>query len=247
MEMPSGRRSSAPSPMPTASGIGAEHGGDRGHHDRAEAQQARLVDRLARATCPRARSASRAKSIIRIAFFFTMPISRITPISAMIENSVLKSEQRQQRAHAGRGQRREDGDRVDRALVEHAQHDVDGEERREDQQRLVVQALLEEARRALERRVDRGRRADARHRVAHDVRGLGHRHARLQVERDRGGGEGALVVHRQRRQRGLEARDLRERHRPSRGREHVDPLQRLRALAVLGRGLHDHRYWLRSW
>ena len=29
-----------------------------------------------------------AKSIIMMAFFFTMPMSNITPISAMIENSV---------------------------------------------------------------------------------------------------------------------------------------------------------------
>ena len=37
---------------------------------------------------PWLRSASSAKSIIMIAFFLTMPISRITPISAMIEKSV---------------------------------------------------------------------------------------------------------------------------------------------------------------
>ena len=37
------------------------------------------------------RSASSAKSIIMMAFFLTMPISRITPISAMMLNSVLKS------------------------------------------------------------------------------------------------------------------------------------------------------------
>ncbi len=37
------------------------------------------------------RSASSAKSIIMIAFFLTMPISRITPISAMMLNSVRNS------------------------------------------------------------------------------------------------------------------------------------------------------------
>ena len=36
----------------------------------------------------RSRSASSAKSIIMMAFFLTMPISRITPISAMMLNSV---------------------------------------------------------------------------------------------------------------------------------------------------------------
>ena len=68
-----------------------------------------------------------------MAFFLTMPISRMTPISAMRLNSVLKTQQRQHRAHAGRRQGREDGDRMDEALVEDAEHDVDGGERREDQ------------------------------------------------------------------------------------------------------------------
>ena len=40
---------------------------------------------------PSERSASIAKSIIMIAFFFTMPISRKTPISAIRLNSLLKS------------------------------------------------------------------------------------------------------------------------------------------------------------
>ena len=38
---------------------------------------------------PSTLSASSAKSIIMMAFFFTMPISKMIPISAMIENSVL--------------------------------------------------------------------------------------------------------------------------------------------------------------
>ena len=37
------------------------------------------------------RSASSAKSIIMMAFFLTMPISRITPMSAMMLNSVWNS------------------------------------------------------------------------------------------------------------------------------------------------------------
>ena len=40
---------------------------------------------------PRVRSASSAKSMIKIAFFLTMPISKNTPISAMIEKSILNS------------------------------------------------------------------------------------------------------------------------------------------------------------
>jgi hypothetical protein len=81
--------SSAPSPTPTASGMAP----------RSAAIVVIMIGRkrstaaswiASRGERPRPRSASSAKSIIRIAFFFTMPISRITPISAIIENSILK-------------------------------------------------------------------------------------------------------------------------------------------------------------
>src|SRR5882724_950769 len=88
--MPSGWRSSAPSPVPSASGT-------------APKMAASVVIRIGRrrrlaarkiagaAVTPLLRSPSIAKSIIMIAFFLTMPISRITPINAMMENSVLNS------------------------------------------------------------------------------------------------------------------------------------------------------------
>ena len=165
-----------------------------------EAQQARLVDRLVAATCPRSRSASSAKSIIMIAFFFTMPMSRMMPMSAMTLNSVPAEHQRQERAHARRRQRRQDRDRVDVALVEHAEHDVDGEERGQDQERLGRQRLAERLRRALEVAVHAGRQADL---------ALGARGSRStaspsetpgrEVERQRHRRELALVVDRQRR------------------------------------------------
>ena len=63
---------------------------------------------------------------------------------------VAGEHQRQQRADAGRRQRRQDRERVDEALVEHAQHDVDGDHRRQDQEQLVRQRGLERQRRALE-------------------------------------------------------------------------------------------------
>ena len=46
-------------------------------------------------------------------------------MSAMSEMSVPANHQRQQRPHARRRQGRENRDRMDVALVEHAQHDVD--------------------------------------------------------------------------------------------------------------------------
>ena len=119
------------------------------------------MDRLLAATCLRSRSASSAKSIIMIAFFFTMPMSRTMPMSAMTLNSVPRHDEREERADAGRGQRREDRDRVDVALVEDAEHDVDGDERGEDQDRLARERVAERLRRALESAVHARRRMRA--------------------------------------------------------------------------------------
>ena len=63
-----------------------------------------------------------------IAFFFTMPMSSTMPISATTPRSVPEQHQREHRADAGRRQRRENRERMDVALVQHAQHDVDRHE-----------------------------------------------------------------------------------------------------------------------
>ena len=72
---------------------------------------------------------------------------------------VAGDHQGQQRAHAGRRQRRKDRHRMDVALVEHAQHDIDGDDGGEDQQQLVAERRLEGERRALEARDDARRPA----------------------------------------------------------------------------------------
>ena len=64
--------------------------------------------------------------------------------------SLPRQQQREQRADAGRRQRRQDRERVDVALVQHAQHDVDADDRRQDQPQLVGQRRLEGAGRAEE-------------------------------------------------------------------------------------------------
>ena len=53
-------------------------------------------------------------------------------MSAMTPRSMRQSMQRQDGADAGRRQRRENRERVDVALVEHAEHDVDGDDRGQD-------------------------------------------------------------------------------------------------------------------
>ena len=91
------------------------------------------------------RSASSAKSIIMMAFFFTMPISRMMPISATTPRSLPVDQQREDGAHAGRGQRGENRDGMNVAFVQHSQHDVDGHDRRQNQQGSVESELRKAA------------------------------------------------------------------------------------------------------
>ena len=51
---------------------------------------------------------------------------------------MTEQRQRQQRADARRGQTREDRQRVDEALVENAEHDVDRHQGGDDQHQLIV-------------------------------------------------------------------------------------------------------------
>ena len=88
MAMPNGWRISAPSPVPSASGIAPSSaamvvimmGRKRSRH------AWKIASRVLR---PSWRSATMAKSIIMMAFFLTMPINNITPIMAMMLNSAL--------------------------------------------------------------------------------------------------------------------------------------------------------------
>ena len=77
MATPSGRRSSAPMPLPRASGSAPSRAAIVVIMiGRKRSRQARRM--AAKASMP-SRCAAMAKSIIMIAFFFTMPISRMMP------------------------------------------------------------------------------------------------------------------------------------------------------------------------
>ena len=65
-------------------------------------------------------------------------------------SSCPPQEQSRERSDTGRGQRRQDGERLDEALVEHPEHDIDGDESGGDQKRLRGERGLEGLRRALE-------------------------------------------------------------------------------------------------
>ena len=123
-------------------------------------------------------------------------------MKAISVSSALNTMQRQQRAEAGRRQRRDDRQRMRQALVEHAEHDVDREQRRQDQQRLRAdRAARRPARRRRIRRgsCPAGAVRPPRWSIA-AVRRL-ERDVRREVEGDGHRRELALVVDDQRRQR----------------------------------------------
>ena len=152
--------------------------------------------------------------MIRMAFFLTMPISRNTPISAMIENSMLEHQQRQHRADAGRGQRRQHRDRVHQAFVQDAQHDVDHDDGGQDQQRLLLVRFLRRARPCPGSCRARWSACRWRPRPARTAAWRRDSESPVgQVERDGGGQLAVLVVDRARRSsRSAKLRDGRQRH-----------------------------------
>ena len=86
MVMPSGMRSSEPVPLSTASGSAPNSAASVVIMiGRKRSRQAWTI--ASRGDMPWCRSASSAKSIIMIAFFLTMPISRMMPISAITDRS----------------------------------------------------------------------------------------------------------------------------------------------------------------
>ena len=78
-----------------------------------------------------------------MAFFLTMPISIRMPMTAMTERSSPNSSSAHERADRRRRQAGQDGQRVDEALVEDAEHDVDRDHRRGEEQPLVGERVLE--------------------------------------------------------------------------------------------------------
>ena len=111
-----------------------EHRRHRGHHDRAEAQDGGLPDRL------------RADSF-RLALGHDGEVDQHDAVllhdadeqndADQRDQAEIEAEQHQcrERTDAGRGQRGEDRDRVDVALVENAEDEVDDDQCRDDQER----------------------------------------------------------------------------------------------------------------
>ncbi len=128
---------------------------------------------------------------------------------------------------------------MDVAFVQHAEHDVDGDDRGEDQPQLVRQAAGEGVRRAEEGQADGRRQADC-------ARGILHRlHRRPQADAGRGveaDGRGRIlrdVGDRQRHAPRHDAGDRRQRHRLAGRRLQLEAAQSLHAVELPGHRLED--------
>ena len=239
MAMPSGRRSSEPVPRLQGQRQGAEQGGHGGHHDRAEPQQAGLVNGL------HGRQPFGALGVEREVNHHDGVLlhdaDQQDDADQRDQRQVLAAQQqRQQRAHARRRQAREDGDGVDVALIEHAQDDVDDDDGGQDQERLALERGLELRRAAGEGRHDGIGQADFLLRGLDRLDRRAQRTARPQVEGERHRRELALVDDGQRGGADLDFGKGAQRHHLAGAGLDVDLVQGLRRELVLRLDLqHD--------
>ncbi len=138
---PSGWRSSQPVPLPSSSGSAPSMRSERGHQDQPEAQQRRLEDRLLGRLAAFALGSRRVDDPDRV--LLDDADQQNDADDADHVEILAGDHQRQQRPDAGRGQRRQDRDGMNEALVQHAQHDVDGDEGGDQQEDLARQGILE--------------------------------------------------------------------------------------------------------
>ena len=149
-------------------------------------------------------------------------------------------DQREQRADPGRGQGREDGQRVHVALVEDAEDDVHRQQRQEDQPGHLVLRVLHRAGVALEAGLHVHRDVQRLQGLHDGLAGRADLRARRQVEGQRGGGELALVVDLQRCPARFVVAERGQRHALAVVADHLDLAEDLRALLVLLVDLHHH-------
>ena len=176
----------------------AEQRRHRGHQDRPKAQHAGLVDRF----------------LGRQPLLVFDLLGKIDQHDAVLLDDadeqddaddrdhaqiVVNRHQQQQRAEAGRRQGRDDGDRVDQALVEHAEDEVDDEQRCGYEDRRARQRRSECLGVALKARLERERLAQLFFNLLDGAYRLTDRGARREIERDRHRRELALMVDDERR------------------------------------------------
>src|ERR1700730_2795295 len=144
---------------PEGQGQAAQKRRHRRHHDGTEAQETGLVDRISR--CLALFALRLQREVDHHDRVLLHDADQQDDADQRDDVQVrLEELKREDGADARRGQRRENGDGVDIALVEDAQEDVDGDERGEDEERLAGGGGLEGLRRALEAGADRRGQTD---------------------------------------------------------------------------------------
>ena len=107
---------------------------------------------------------------------------------------LMEEHEGEQRADARRGQRGEDGDGMDEALIEDAEHDVNGDEGGEDQEGLIGERVVEGSGGALEVGLERRREVHLLGQVVDLGDGGAERGVGREIEGDGDRGELALVI-----------------------------------------------------
>ena len=195
----------------------AEKRGHRCHHNRPETQQAGFADGRPRIQ-PLLALGLNGKVDHHDGVFLDDADQQDDADQGYDAEFSTESEQRQQCADASRRQRRQDRQRMHEAFVEHAEDNIDGDQRRKNQQRLIGERALKHSRRTLETAHQRGRRAELLHGLFDGRGGLRQRSAGGQVERNRRGHELPLMMDRERRRRHFPARKGGERNQRRYGR-----------------------------
>ena len=140
---------------------GAQQRRHGGHHDGPEADQAAFVDRLHRRLAFLALGFQREIDLHDRVLLHDADQHHQADEGIDVEIDV-KHHQRQQRADTGRRQSGKNRQRMNVAFVQHAQHDVNHQDRDDQQQRQVLERTLEGLRGAFEVRVHVSRQNAAR-------------------------------------------------------------------------------------
>ncbi len=184
----------------------------RRHQDRAQAQEARLVDRVGRLLLLLALGVER--EVDHHDRVLLDDPDEQDDADERDDGEVRPADhQREKRPHRGGGERREDRDRMDVALVQHAEQDVDRDDGRQDQEDLVGQRRPERLGGPLEARLDARRHSQLLLGPLDRADRLPERRAGREVEGEGDDRELSLVVHGEGSVGCLQLRERAERHR----------------------------------
>ena len=171
MAMPSGRRSSLPTPMPIASGSAPKKRGECRHHNGPKAHQAGLIDRFFGTESFVALGVEREIHHHDRVLFHDAD-EQDDADRRDDRKLVAAHKHREQRSQSRRRQRGKNRERVDQTFVKHAEHDVDGDERGQNEKRLRGKGRLKNLRCPGKAAANAGRHAEFARRALNDLRRL---------------------------------------------------------------------------